>query len=438
MNQHRTSGARIALTGWLLLAMLLLALTAALTHAIPSYFAGIPIWIAAALLIRQQRRNQILQSAVLFAVGFTGLSIGILKGVDNRYLLKALEANQLVVAMLAGVSFLRLVATSSIQTDEQLPPGRGALVRTLAGSHLIGAVINMSSVMIVGDRLSAQRPLTSLQALTLLRAFSICAFWSPFFAAMGVVLISAPGAQLSTLMLYGAPMAVTALLFSAVQIARHPEADTTAGYPMHWKALWMPLLLAVLVIIAHRFWPRLSVLTLVTVIAILFTLIYLPLTQGRRSLRLLTDHVQEGLPKLSSEVTLFLAAAVLASGVAALLASLHLRLAPEHFGTLAACITLLTLVVLAVVGMHPVTSAVLAGSLLMPSVSDPNLLGITLLMSWALGVAVSPFSGTQISLQSRYGISARALLKLNRFYAPVMLAVAFGVLWLYGALHSTN
>lgn len=431
LSSLSTTPLSTAVTGWLLLIMLMLSLIAALTHAVPAYVAGIPVWLAAALFIGRQRQNQRIQSILLFTLGIGGLAIGVYQEVDHRYLIKALEANQLVVALLVGVSFLRIIATAGIQSDEHLPPGRKPLLGTLFGTHLIAAVINISSIMIVGDRLNDRRALTPLQGLTLLRAFSICACWSPFFAAMGVVLISAPGAQPGTLMLYGLPTALIALLLSAWQIARHPDAHQTYGFPMHFSALWMPLSLAVLVMIAHRYWPAQSVITLVTLISILFTLGYLLLSQRKNGVGDLKKHIQEGLPRLGSEVTLFLAAAVLASGVAALLESLQIRLAPEHFTAPEACLTLLSLVGLALIGMHPVTSAVLAGSILMPSVSDPNLLGITLLLSWSIGVGLSPFSGVQLSLQSRYGISATALMKLNRSYGPLMLSVGFAVIWIY-------
>ncbi|RTE67130.1 hypothetical protein EH243_02685 [Amphritea opalescens] len=430
MNQSSPT----AITGWILLLMLLLALLSALTQIIPGYIAGIPAWAAAALLLRHQKPNQLIQSVILLSVGVIGLTFGLLNGADTRYLFKAIEANQLVVAMLIGVSFLRIVAANNIRCDEQLPTGRKALLNTLFGSHLIAAVINMSSVMIVGDRLSARQPLTPIQGLTLLRAFSNCAIWSPFFASMGVVLISAPGAQLGTLMLYGLPTALIGLLLSSWQIACHPDTSHAQGYPMHFKALWMPLLLAVLVMAAHWRWPELSVMTLVTLIAILFVLVYLSIKQGMNSINLLKLHVDEGLPKLGSEVTLFLAAAVMAAGVAALLESLQIRLAPEHFTAPEACLTLLALVGLALIGMHPVTTAVLAGSILMPSVSDPNLLGITLLLSWSIGVGLSPFSGVQLSLQSRYGLSALTLMKFNRYYGPTMLTVGFAVIWLYAGI----
>ena len=73
----------------------------------------------------------------------------------------------------------------------------------------------------------------------------------------------------------------------------------------------------------------------------------------------------------------------------------------------------------------------LAGSLLMPAVDDPSLLGLVFLMSWSLGVALSPFSGIQLALQSRYGVSARALMRLNLSYAPVVLGIDFIALHAY-------
>ncbi|MDO6565342.1 hypothetical protein Q4488_18365 [Amphritea sp. 1_MG-2023] len=436
MNQQAQPSSSLAhiSIGWILLSMLLLALLAALTPLIPSYIAGIPAWIAAALLLRQQQRNQLIQSVILLAAGTTGLIIGLLNGADQRYLFKAIEANQLVVAMLISVSFLRIVATSNIRNNEQLPTGRKAMLNTLFGGHLIAAVINISSVMIVADRLNTRHPLTPLQGLTLLRAFSNGAIWSPFFASMGVVLISAPGAQLSTLIIFSLPTALIGLLLSSWQIARHPDAANTPGYPMHFKALWMPLSLAFMVIIAHQCWPTLSVITLVTLISILFVLVFLSIKHRHNGGRLLKQHIYTGLPKVGNEVTLFLAAAVMAAGVAALLDSLQIRLAPEHFTAPEACLTLLALVGLAMIGMHPVTTAVLAGSILMPSVSDPNLLGMTLLLSWSIGVGVSPFSGVQLSLQSRYGVSALTLMKLNRYYSPAMLCVGFTMIWLYATI----
>ena len=423
------------ISGYLLIGMAAVAVLNAFFPLLPGYLIGAPIWGAALLLWPRLSPAQRKQARVLLLAGAPLLLFGTLYSQDLSYLRKALEANYLVLAMLVGVSFLRLVAMQGVQGDEQLPRGRRALWHTLLGTHLIGSVINISSVLIVGDRLAARQPLKPVQALVLLRSFSICAFWSPFFAAMGLTLVSAPGAELKTLVLYGVPVAVVALVFSLWEVSRHPEAEQASGFPMHLKALWMPMLLAVLVVISHELWPRISVLTLVTLISILFATGWLLFRQRRQGGRRLLNHIHEGLPGLAGEVMLFLAAAVLAAGVAAVLGALDLALAPEHYGAPEACVTLVVLVLLAFAGMHPVTGVVLVGSILAPGVSDPNLLGLTMLMGWALGVGLSPLSGIQLSLRARYFISAAQLLRLNRYYAPVMLLICWGMLWLFARLN---
>ncbi|WP_369854458.1 hypothetical protein [Candidatus Thalassolituus haligoni] len=422
--------------GLLLLFALLLVLANALVVNFPAWMAGVPLWVATLLLAPQIKVAQRKQIGVLLLVGAAGLVFAGWSGSGGRYLLKAVEGNQMLLAMLIGVSFLRLVALAGITASEQLPRGQRALQQTLLSTHLFASVLNISAALIVGDRLRHARnnqPLQPEQGVVLLRAFSTCAFWSPFFAAMGLTLLSAPGSQLATLVLFGLPLALAALLFSAWEISRNPEAENALGYPLQWSSLWMPLVLAVLVIISHLIWSELAVLTLVTLIAMVFSFIWLALTRGIKGLNDVGQYITVGLPGLCSEIALFLGAAVLAAGVSATMNTLDISVAPEHFGALEACITLVILIVVAVAGMHPVTSVVLAGSLLATSVTDPNLLGLTLLMGWAVGVGLSPLSGIQLTLQARFGMSARAMMWANRYYAllivPLCCATLYGYEW---------
>ncbi|MDP2608622.1 MULTISPECIES: hypothetical protein [unclassified Oceanobacter] len=425
------------LAGWLLLLALVLVLTNALLIDFPAWVAGVPLWIATALLIPQIKASQRRQIGGLMLVGVAGLVFAAWQGSSASYWLKAVEGNQMLLAMIIGVSFLRLVALAGMSATERLPQGVQALQKTLFSTHLIASVLNISAALIVGDRLAHARqhqPLQPEQGMVLLRAFSACAFWSPFFAAMGLTLLSAPGAQLITLVLFGLPLALVALLFSAWEIRRNPAAKNAIGYPLRWSSLWMPLVLAVLVIVSHWIWPELAVLTLVTLIAIVFSLIWLLLTRGGKGAKDIVQHIRVGLPGMCSEIALFLGAAVLAAGVSASMNALDISVAPAQFGALEACVTLLVLVIAAIAGMHPVTSVVLAGSLLAGSVDDPNLLGLTFLMGWAIGVGISPLSGIQLSLQARFGMSARAMMWANRYYALLMLPLCCATLYGYGYL----
>ncbi|MGB0733573.1 MAG: hypothetical protein ACPGPF_07400, partial [Pontibacterium sp.] len=113
---------------------------------------------------------------------------------------------------------------------------------------------------------------------------------------------------------------------------------------MRLSTLWAPVSLAAMVVIAHEIWPTISVLALVMSLAVGFTLVCLPFRARARSLSVLGEHVFKGLPALSSEVCLFLAAAVLAAGLSSCLIALDLHLAPQYYDAFAACITVLILV----------------------------------------------------------------------------------------------
>ncbi len=418
-------------SGWLLAGSLLISIVSATTHTIDGYWAGIPIWLTALLFFPYVKPSQKKQITLLLVLGVIGLVIGLINHVDLSIYLKALEANQKVINMLIAVGFLKIFITGTNKIRNELPTGKKALIRTLLSAHLFGAVLNMSSVIIVGDRIAKANSLNPVQGLLLLRAFCICAFWSPFFAAMGLTLVSSPGSELSTLVLYGIPVSLAGIIVSAWEIIRQPNSKDLQGYPMAIESLWMPCLLALLVILVHEWAPKLSVLTLVSLISVSFTLVGLLLTQKATGMKSFVKHIETGVAGSSGEVVLFAAAALLASGVAAILTSLNWDIAPAHFGHVEASITLLILILLALIGMHPVTSVVLAGSILAPTVNDPNLLGLTLLMGWSLGIGLSPFSGVQLSIQSRYNISAQTLLKLNWRYALVMYGLCYSMLWFY-------
>ncbi|MCH8531596.1 MAG: hypothetical protein LAT65_12165 [Saccharospirillum sp.] len=423
----------ITLAGWLLLWVVIAAVLAVIVPGFSAAIAGGLIWLVAALLkgggIKGAQRIQVI---VMFTVGGLGLVGGLVNGADSRHLLRALEANQMVIAMLIGVSFLRLVTAGELNASDRLPTGRKALLSTLAGPHLFGSVINMSALFIVGDRLSRRQPLSTLQALIMSRAFSLCAHWSPFFAAMGVALVSAPGAQLSTLAMVGAPLSLLMLVYVYWELNRAPDAAQLTGYPLNLRSLWLPFLLAVLVMVSHQVWPDVPVLTLVTLIAVLVALTWSVLREGVRGVYNSIQHVQTALPRQGNEVMLFLGAAVLGAGVAALLDSFDIQLSFAFFGANQAFVVLLIMVTLAMIGMHPVTSVTLVGSLLAPVVDDPNLLALVFLMTWAFGAGLSPFSGLQLSLISRYQVDAMSMLRRNWRYGLVLLAMDYLALQLYG------
>ena len=392
--------------------------------------SGALIWIYTLLSFSNLKEKQKRQIGTLFTIGTLCLLVAFTIKPSGDALEPLLYANQLIITLLAAVSFLRTIA--SINSDSQLASGKSSIARTLLGSHIIGAVINISATQLFADRIQKESKLSRIQAITLSRAFGICAFWSPFFAAMGVTLTTAAGAQLSTLVVWGLPVALVSLAFTYFQVAKAASSEPFHGYPVSFESLALPVSLAALVLIAHFGMPSTSVIVLVSMTSVVMTLI---IAAVKAKLSKVTHHIQEGLADSSGEVSLFLAAAVLATGISALLGANELNLTPNQFGPFEASVTLCILIGLAMIGVHPVTSNLITGTLLMPVVTDANLLGMTLLFAWSLGVTVSPLSGSQILLQARYGVRARDLMQANLPYLAVMLPVCFGVLYLYGIIY---
>lgn len=417
-------------TGSLFFLAIVLTLYAQLVDGSTSVIAGGAIWLYFILCFNGLAKRQKKQNAIILGTGLITLGVAFAQNPDAALLRPIAKANQLIITLIGAVTFLRLIAS----LDETLSNQRGpkAILSTLIGTHLIASVINLSAILLVADRIKKDQKLTSIQGITLLRGFGSAANWSPFFAAMGVTLISVQGASLTTIILATLPVALVSLAFTGWQLCRRPDASDFEGYPLGLKSLKLPMSLAALVLIGHQVLPQISVIMLVSVLSLIIVIAVLCAQKGLvKSTKEIGQHISIALPQSSGEVSLFLSSSVLAAGLSALLQSTQIDLTPDQFGALEASLTILVLIGLSFVGVHPVTSNLIAATILLPSVSDPNLLAIALLFSWALGVILSPLSGTQILLQTRYGLSARALFKANLPYLALMLPVCLTTIWIY-------
>ncbi|WP_455385480.1 hypothetical protein [Acidihalobacter prosperus] len=394
---------------------------------VPKLLVAAPAWLAAALLWMRAAPRTRKQAGVLGCIGLAGLGWGATHAgrIDPQLIF---GSNALLIAMLAAVSFLRLVTRPSAQKVERTAHGRKALWSTLLGVHLFGAVINLSVVFIMGDRLSAYRDLNARQVSVLTRGFSAAAFWSPFFAAMAAALTYAPGAQLPQLMLFGIPLAALGLTITAL---RKPAEDAGfEGYPMHFGTLWLPATLAILVLILHESFPRWPILAIICLLAPAITLVYLAVSKRGGGARLV-GHLKQGLPSMANELLLFLAAGLMAAGVDSTLSTLHGWLPFAHFGGVQAALTLLFMYLVALAGVHPVIGIAVIGTLLTPLKPDANLLAMTFLCSWAISVGTSPFSGMNLALQGRYHIEPLNFLRWNGRYSLMMLTAGMTALICY-------
>ena len=151
----------------------------------------------------------------------------------------------------------------------------------------------------------------------------------------------------------------------------------------------------------------------------------------------LKEHIARGLASTVNELALFLAAGVLAAGLISVTGSLGDWLPFERFGAPQASLLLIVMVGAAALGVHPVIAIASFGVWLAPLHPEPNLLAITLLMSWAIGVPANPLSGLHLMMQGRYGIDGYAFLRWNAGYVLKCLGAAIALLHVYAALLGT-
>lgn len=420
-----------AITGYLSFIMILLSIVSGLSSDFPPLYAGLFAWLAALIMFHTFSLVLQLQILLLITLGLVGIAFST-PAIGNRSLIThALSINHSLLAMLAAVSFLRLITQPCSTDDENLPHGKRGFIRTILGVHFFGAIINLSAVLIVADRLSQRKPLKLFQGTTLSRGFSLAALWSPFFAAMGIALTNAPEANLLELSIRGFPVAMIGLLISSIGLKSAQKNAPVEGYPWQFKSLWLPGLLAIAIITAHTFFPLTPILTLITVFSLGITYISLTIRHGSNSLTYISDYITTGLPRILGELTLFMAAGILVVGISSQLDTYQYNLPPMQFGAIEASILLCGILILSIIGLHPLITISTAGVLLLPVELNPDLLGMTFLMGWALGVTASPLSAINLIMQSRYGLHSWQIIRSNFTYVSLMLIIDIIALNLY-------
>lgn len=405
---------------------------------------GYLLWASVILLWRDISTRSRRQAGALILLGG-----GMLLLASTRYGARVawphmLGGNSYVVAMLVGVSFIGLIGSrSSVSHQGATLNGWRGIFSTWLSVHLLGSILNLSSVFMVGDRLRSlsqttqspdPAPLSPAQILALNRGLSSAAFWSPFFASMGVVISLAPQMSFLWIVAFGLPLGALSGLLTSVELNHRFELSATPGFALSPGNLLMPLSMASLVMLFH--YVLTPGLTIVSIITFLLPAVALAtnLPQGIRSTgRRIAEHTRQRLPSMRGEISLFLAAGLFTQGLSTLIAAISGGewVLFEHFGAWQAVLSYIAIVTTAIAGLHPIIGVSTLASMLDLEGSRYTLLAFVALASWGVGTAVGPLSGINLSLQGRYGTNGYRTMRLNLPYALVMsLAVVAGILLL--------
>jgi hypothetical protein len=341
----------------------------------------------------------------------------------------AFSKNQQMIAMLAGIGLLRRIPIP--REDNELPVGKKALWQTIFGIHWMGSAINISAMAIFADRLVNQDGrMPPFQGVMLARGQALAALWSPFFVAMAVVLTNAPGADYRQLLIWGLPLSQLLLVGMIwYTTLRYPEESAAfRGYPFRATALTTPMSLAFAVLVGHALAPGISILTLITLVAPGYALLA---NRRNRPLQILGQYIGHDLPRMGPEIVLFSAAGILGAGLSSLAAGQAISLSGDYNQLFLVMVGLAAIMAASSIGIHPVVGITVVAGVLTTTDLPPDLLAMSFLMSWGLGVLINPISGIHLFLAGRYAFDGRNAWSWNLQFAAVGYLVCCAWLYLY-------
>jgi hypothetical protein len=383
--------------------------------------SGIFAWSAFILLFSTLRNKKFL--FILFILSFLALIICLINNYKIDYI-KVFTVNQYLLTLLIGVGFLRLIATPKKTKVKELPKGERSFLKTYFGVHLFGSVINLSSLILVADKMYKKANLSSLQVVLLTRAFASDAYWSPFFVAFAAAITYAPNLNTFVILVNGLFLALIGFLITYVEVKKDKDFDINEfrGYPISFDTLYLPFILAFLVLLTHNLFPDIKVIVLISIFSISLTFLVLPIKKGLFKAKIkFKNHILEELPKMKTELSLFLVAGMFGIIVGSILLGLNLSLPFENFDWFIASVLLAIFIILGFLGIHPIITIAIIGDFL--SGVNHTLLAVTFLMAWSTTVSTSPFSGLNLTIVARYNFDAKEIFKLNIFYAFKMYIV---------------
>ena len=390
--------------------------------------AGIFAWVSFLILFSSLKNKTII--IVLLILTVFAFCFSYFNGYKIDFV-KVFTVNQYLLTLLIGVGFLRLIATPKKDKLTQFPIGKDSFIKTYFGVHLFGSVINLSSLILVADKMYKKSPLTNTQVVLLTRAFASDAYWSPFFVAFAAAITYAPKLDTSIILLNGIVLAFFAFLITYFEVVKNKEfkLDEFRGYPLSFESLYVPFILAILVLVTNYIYPNIKVIVLISTFSIFITLLIFPFKKGlSQSLIKFNNHVIEELPKMKVEIALFLVAGMFGISISSILIGLNLDLPFKIFDWQIASILLFIFIMLAFIGIHPIITIAIIGDFL--GGVNHTLLALTFLMAWSTTVSTSPFSGLNLTIVARYNFDAKEIFRLNIFYAFKMYLICVFCLFL--------
>ncbi|WP_079476526.1 hypothetical protein [Marinococcus halophilus] len=313
----------------------------------------------------------------------------------------------------------------------------------------IGAILNLGSMPLVYGIAKESFPSFEQKrmALTVLRGFGSCMLWSPYFVNMALIL-SIYDLSWSEVGPYGIIMAAVLTILVIVFFRASAFADDTWTSPGKNKEAKPPMtsmrtfLLFLGILLGASFLLEMllpyNMLTIVSILALLYPWTWaLALKQATSFAQSTWKHVSGSFERLYNEIGIFVTAgffsvALRSSDAGAWLSEAVSFLSQGYMILLIAWVVAIVMG-LSTLGIHPVIIVTGLGGALSPEVFgvEASFMAVLLLMSWMLGVQVSPFTGAILMSSHLMGTTTIQVIRKNAAFilsAAVVLSLVLFIL----------
>lgn len=383
---------------------------------------GSLVFIAIALLLPQLRGMTLWLTVSFIALGVVLL---LLQKVDAKFWFEAAGINVTLVTLFVfaplfgiPVRLPEYIAALNRFYERKVRNKSVLFAGTQLLTQIMGVFLNVGSIPVVYHVVFAkQHPgMSRLLANALNRGFAGAIFWSPYFAAMAVV-ISSLSVNWSTLLPYLLGLSLISLLVSLVvdikglryaestlsptegEVTDQAEPAAHKGRSAFPVGLSVYLASAIAVILVLERIVELPMVLITCIAAVLLPLSWCWAKGAMATYRQgLANHVTVTLPALKKEMTLFLAAGFFSGSIGATGFGVSvpdlLEMIPIPISLSFSFFTVALITVTSMVGLHPIVLVTILATGIDPAAVhiSPNYFAVLLLGSWGLSNTVSPVS----------------------------------------------
>jgi len=312
-------------------------------------------------------------------------------------------------------------------------------------SAMVGVLVNMAIVPLMHEisRASEISKDKRLLSSAISRGFATCTLWAPTTAAIALILKLTGAKWLAFFplaLLLGCVAGIVGFVMTVFEErgreAGGVQAPTVSQAAFNWRKVIELCVFGILLIISIAvisLTTGIPTVIIVALAALLFPVLWLGVI-GRLSIlsqEFVGDYLNESLPKLKNELVLFLGAGLMGASIT----YSHLGdYVPQlltavvgHNAFLFVSVVFFSTLILSALGVHPIVIITVVGSTVSAAAYglSPTFMALILSMCWAMGVSISPASGTVIAVA---GLAERSPLTVGIKWNGPYVLIASSVL----------